>query len=157
MWLCPQRHSMFTHQSVPYYLIQEFLVLLASRVLKHFLAYKVSVSLPADICLNDYTKQPEFSHSLHFTDTIYWKLWHKSNFHDVLNTATLLLSASIILRVSLQCFTMFLYEEISWATTFFPAEWQKWDFQPSWKGHRWTLINITFVSFENLGLVDLGF
>ena len=39
----------------------------------------------------------------------------------------------------------------------FPEPQQKRDFQPSWKGPRWTLINKTFLSFENLGLVDLGF
>ena len=40
---------------------------------------------------------------------------------------------------------------------FYAAEWKKWDFQPSWKGPRWTLINITFVSSKNMVLVDLGF
>ena len=49
------------------------------------------------------------------------------------------------------------YEEISWATTFLCCRVKRWDFQPSWKGPRWSLINITFVSFENLSSVDQGF
>ena len=49
------------------------------------------------------------------------------------------------------------YEEISWATTFFAAEWQKWDFLSSRKTPIWTLTNTTFATFKNLDLIDLVF
>ena len=40
---------------------------------------------------------------------------------------------------------------------FFAEEWQKWYLLSSRKTAIWTLIDITFVSFKNMGLVHIGF
>ena len=56
-----------------------------------------------------------------------------------------------------ETFSLHIWGDFLSHNIFFAAEWQKWDFRSSRKTPIWTLIDINFVSFKNLGLVDLGF